>query len=734
MSNPETIRSFTNDSEAIVKFIIEKLISLTISTSDNSIIYKKIPDYCFERLKRTLVSFCELKYMTYDRDDGPIPKEVSLNPPKSANENLDISKLSEFKNSILDKSLHLNKTLLEKKINESFLNCSKENNDLFLNNKKENKEKIPFNDNNIEKINKLEIQSNNESQIENNILSIEYENDTKNKFYNNYYLGTNFWEILPQPKPIRTDRDASTMIKFNKNIMMDPEKVHKEIHEQNKKKRKKTGKKTVLKKEEKIDIKKPKIIALPIEAHDIPIEQFPNLMEGDEVNILREERKNEINLKRLEELKRIQKEEERLQKEREKQDKLRDVQMKQITVDINGNIVHIKPLNIDQLISEFTSATSNQREIDKIKGEEPINTNTKITIEKNPNTSGIIQDISLKKTKEKKNLFSAKKKNNNNSSILKKSTTEENNNNNNNNNKQNNQRGSLLSNDNSLPKLNLKPKSNSQFAAGSNFDIMNPECGVILKENSKYKTGGMDFFKKYNRYSIENFETQQNKTQTENFYKNRNEDIMDNLIKNDYNIKEISPKTQQDFHKNYLNLEPSEMNNTLHLKTKNLKKALNDLDLISESLEKEKIVYTRNKPGELFHKKKNNSENYEDMNTFAKTLMGRVNWGNAFLNHGKNKYYYMPKINKDKNNGINTTRLRRKIPPLNINYNNFGRENNNNKISITSTSGFFKIGKKGKKPIKLPKLKEEDFIDAIEKDEENEKKGFVTTNHFYKEK
>ena len=30
MSNPETIRSFTNDSEAIVKFIIEKLISLTI--------------------------------------------------------------------------------------------------------------------------------------------------------------------------------------------------------------------------------------------------------------------------------------------------------------------------------------------------------------------------------------------------------------------------------------------------------------------------------------------------------------------------------------------------------------------------------------------------------------------------------------------------------------------------------------------------------------------------------
>ena len=53
--------------------------------------------------------------MTYDRDDGPIPQEKKFNPSKSLNENLDISKLSEFKNSILDKSLHLNKTLLEKK-------------------------------------------------------------------------------------------------------------------------------------------------------------------------------------------------------------------------------------------------------------------------------------------------------------------------------------------------------------------------------------------------------------------------------------------------------------------------------------------------------------------------------------------------------------------------------------------------------------------------------------------
>ena len=86
----------------------------------------------------------------------------------------------------------------------------------------------------------------------------------------------------------------------------------------------------------------------------------------------------------------------------------------------------------------------------------------------------------------------------------------------------------------------------------------------------------------------------------------------------------------------------------------------------------------------------------------------------------------MVKINKKIENQENiiSNRLRRRIPPLNVN-------SGTSKMSITSTSGFFKKGK-GKKPVKLPKLKEEDFIEAIEKDEENEKKGYVTTHNFFK--
>ena len=142
-------------------------------------------------------------------------------------------------------------------------------------------------------------------------------------------------------------------------------------------------------------------------------------------------------MKKIEELKRLQKEEERLQKEKEKQDKLRDLQLKQITVDANGNVIQIRPLTYEQLITEFTTAGSNQREIEKIKGEEPAYSKNKISIEKNPNTSGVLTEAYLKKTQKKEekskkhdiNELIGKKKKNENSmenSINKKDEEEKN--------------------------------------------------------------------------------------------------------------------------------------------------------------------------------------------------------------------------------------------------------------------------------------------------------------------
>ena len=730
---------FSNDSETIVKTLINKIISLSITKSFTSKVEEELPNYCYEKLKQIIKSYCEIQYMSYDRDDGPSPKIKNLNPPKSVNNELEISKLSEFKNSLLDQSNKLNKTQLEKKINDSFLNFSKDK----INEKLNEKEKIPF-ENYIEKIEKIDISSLNESKIENSILLNDFDN---NLFYDNYFEEKNFWGNIKQPNSIITDRDASTMIKYTKDIIIDSDRLSNSIKEtkssriQNNIFRKKIKKKKKENENENEEKNKKKII-LPIEAHDIPIEEFPTLIEGEEIYKLREEKEEEIKLKKIEEIKRLQKEEEKLQKEKEKNEKLKETPLKDITIDPNGNIIHIRPLNIDQLINEFTYANSNQKHIDKILGEEPKFKRNSILIEKNPNKSGLIIDMSGKNIKENK-----KKKNDINSLFLKKRNsinslieTNSNKDHNNNNNNENKNHNNLIGN-NSLPVINQIPsiikKSTSQFAAGSNFDLIQLETGVDLIENLKFKTGGKDFFKKYNKYSVENFEKQQNKTETENFYKTRKEDFRESIYSHTDEhrkiIDNLTSNSNRENKNNFLNLEPSEMNNTLHLRTKNLNKALSELDLISDNIIKENKIFTKNKPGDLFNKKKLiNMKNYDAMNKFAKTLMGSSSWGISKKNKNltnENEFIIPKKILLNNNNNLVNfhTRSKKKITPLNKASSNVNIIKN--KMSIT-TNGFYKGNKK--KPFKLPKLKEQDFIDMIEKDEENDKKNFVTTHNFYK--
>ena len=68
--------------------------------------------------------------------------------------------------------------------------------------------------------------------------------------------------------------------------------------------------------------------------------------------------------------------------------------------------------------------------------------------------------------------------------------------------------------------------------AGSNFDLINPECGVNLTEDKKIKSGGKDYFRKYNKYSLQVFEETLSKTASSNFYQNKNNiNNIDNGIK-----------------------------------------------------------------------------------------------------------------------------------------------------------------------------------------------------------
>ena len=60
------------------------------------------------------------------------------------------------------------------------------------------------------------------------------------------------------------------------------------------------------------------------------------------------------------------------------------------------------------------------------------------------------------------------------------------------------------------PKGNLKP-------SGSNFDLIKPEIGVIIQENIKVKSGGINFYEKFNKFSVNDFDRTMNTIFDRNF-------------------------------------------------------------------------------------------------------------------------------------------------------------------------------------------------------------------------
>ena len=58
-----------NISESIVKNIIEKIISLTITEVNKNKIESKIPEFCFKDIKQTLELAIFVDFVNYDKDD-----------------------------------------------------------------------------------------------------------------------------------------------------------------------------------------------------------------------------------------------------------------------------------------------------------------------------------------------------------------------------------------------------------------------------------------------------------------------------------------------------------------------------------------------------------------------------------------------------------------------------------------------------------------------------------------
>ena len=705
------------NSESIIKTIIEKLISLTISKSKSDYIEKTIPKFCFDKLKNSINNFIELNFISHDIDDYDLKEKKEKTFSKSfekikINNNL-FENLTYFdlNNSCIQDSLILNKI-------ENYDEFKMKEDSFFILDILTKKNK---------RMSVIDIKNRNQIVLEKKIFFDNFV-DTNYK---------NFWDDIQQPFPKKVDRDASSLIKYSQ-ISIDKLRRNNTINE---KIELNNFKSKIIKKNKNPKIKKIKInnnqnisenknnkkyIVIDYPSYNLNIPVVTNQLSDEELNKLRIEREEEIKQKKIEKQKEIEKEKERIALEKQKEFEKNNKKKKFInfTTDVKGNIVNIKPLSLNDLINEFQDSNSKLKHLDKILGENPLKNKDidNIDVEKNLN-------IEENETEIKNNIIKKENKNKNNNKKLIKNVKKFSKNN-------------LLDHQKNIQEI-LKLNENLKYATGSNFNLLIPEIGVNYIENSKFKSGGKDFYKKFHKYSLENFEMNRNKTYSNFFINKYNNNSIRNSVLSTRNINNINhninldndfspPKSLNNFYKknSFLNLEPSNSNNLLHIKTDNLQYALSNLDLINDDEIKTEFYKTKN-----FFKTRNknltlnnltNKENIEknnltNINQFTRTLMGNKNWGisNIKLNNNQNDNNKFNIINK-----IHKKNLKSEIPFI-TNRNNFNskipRDRTNNKFPffspIKTEINFFREKKKKKK------LKEEnDFVKLFKKNIEQDEK------------
>ena len=207
--------------------------------------------------------------------------------------------------------------------------------------------------------------------------------------------------------------------------------------------------------------RKPAIIDLP--SYEIPgIEDFLNYESFDPPNIifLRKEREEEIIKKNKEKLEKIKQQNKINLKQKEEQDKanrkVRPFDSNKFSFDSNGNIIRFKQFKLENLTKDFISARNLIRENDNKAKQQTKGKNAKKQVQpeeeiiRNPDDAKSVISVFEKTANEKME-------------------------------------------DKILP-------------SGSNFNIISPNVGVIIKENQNIKEGGMEFNKYFNKYSMSDYD------------------------------------------------------------------------------------------------------------------------------------------------------------------------------------------------------------------------------------
>ena len=382
------------------------------------------------------------------------------------------------------------------------------------------KEKEIFNSD-IEKIKEVDVNNIDEIEMSNS------ENDSvlKNYFFNNIYSEENNWDLMDEPISSKLDRYSTTLIKFQeKNVGVESkyninqEKILEEEELENSKTKYDNHKTSTKIRKSKTNLfrysindfkeenKKIKMSEIMNQLHTVDLEPEENFESKQIMKLRRIFEKNKEE-KEKEKLININEKEKMKNKQKLDIDNFRKYVGKKINKDHNGEIIFIKGIKANSLKKDFIISNSKFKTINNIMSKPK-------TIEKDLEVK-----IEVNKEEEKEDRRNREMKYNKYKKLK------------------------LLNNKNS--DLKNTPKKNVPLiTSGSNFYLMNMEVGVSLKEDEKFKTGGLDFFNKYKKLSIQVYDKKL-KESSNNFMKNieiinepktQTIEEMNNLYKTNYTL------------------------------------------------------------------------------------------------------------------------------------------------------------------------------------------------------
>ena len=624
------------ESEIIVRTILEKVISLVISNIYKNTIEKNIVNFCISEMRNRIDNIIDLQFIKHDKDDLARKKIIKNKSQKYFLNKTNILLFKKEPNEI--KKLNKSKIIQEYQLIESL--------NPYYSHQLENKIVLKILTRKNKDQNSIDIIDNNK-RINNNII-LEEEN-----------IEINFWDTIAQPKNIKIDRGASTKIKVDTEIFkrINLEHIPEDIKEENKEileikqitpdiKINKNDKIKIRIKKNK-EVKKQKKMKIAIQtdlpSFDIEPEKLFLNEENESIKILRKEYEDKLALKK--------ENEEKLKKVKKKKiENEEDNNINKTNINTAANIIKINPIKIEKLISEFKGLKSYTKEIGKIpdlnlysQSQNGDNLkNVKIEINENPN-----YQFNEEKTDRKR-----KKHNHPN----------------------NNELNNQIQNNNNIKKhkhekikeYEIMDRTGSKFASGSNYNLIQLECGVDLTENKKKKSGGKNFYEKYGKFSYDLYQSKLNKTASNNFFDSNYKNIINNSKineekednKKNENIQKIKNKIKEYISDKSLIRENSDYqakfeinnqgNNYLKLKTRNLKIVMNNLDLMkdfelnidSERNHKSNIKYNyfKNKINKSF---KRNKKDLREINDFNKTVLKNNLWGEPDAPNIKENNYYL---------------------------------------------------------------------------------------------